>query len=105
MAGTDQDHDRDPAHDRGPGQQQQEREPEASHGGHGTSLAAWVVCGGVITGAFVVALSMIIGTVTFAFVGGAIIVVSTLAGPVLNRAGFGDHGTNHEVTGQNRAVR
>lgn len=75
------------------------------HGGHGTSIAAWVACGGVILGSFVTALAMILGSVTFSVLGGAVIVVAALCAPVLSRLGYGEKSDNREITGGPRGVR
>lgn len=84
---------------------QQRGEPQAEHGGHGTSLAAWVACGGVILGALVVSLALIFGSTALAVAGGALIVVMALMWPVLSRAGYGEKSANREVSGGPRAVR
>lgn len=75
------------------------------HGGHGTSVAAWVATGGVSLGALVVAISMIFWSLPWIVVGAVVIVLAALAGPVLARAGYGEKTPNREFTGGPRAVR
>lgn len=101
----------DPQHESQDGTQhdglegQQRGEPTAEHGGHGTSVAAWVACLGVIAGATVVAFGIIFASVTVSVIGAVLIVVMALMGPVLSRAGFGEKSTNREASGGPRAVR
>lgn len=76
-----------------------------AHGGHGTSVAAWVSTLGVTFGALVVAVAMIFVWVPVIIVGVVVIVLAALAGPVLARAGYGAHGPAEEYTGKTRAVR
>lgn len=99
MASTDHDPQQDDL------QAQQRGEPQAEHGGHGTSVAAWVACLGVIVGATVVAFGLIFGSTTVAVVGAVLIVGMALMGPVLSRAGLGEKSANREASGGPRAVR
>ncbi|MFC5382423.1 HGxxPAAW family protein [Aquipuribacter nitratireducens] len=73
--------------------------------GHGTSVAAWTATGGVMLGSLVVALAMIFYSPVFIVIGAVVAVLAALAGPVLSRAGLGEHSPNREFTGGPRAVR
>ena len=76
-----------------------------SHGGHGTSVAAWTASLGVTFGALVVCVAMIFVLYWLIAVGVAVIVVAAVSGPVLARAGYGATRGAREYTGQARAVR
>ncbi|WP_380168254.1 HGxxPAAW family protein [Jannaschia sp. R86511] len=80
-------------------------EPQEVHGGHGTSVAAWTATIGVSVGAFLVCLAMIFMWVPVIVVGSVVIVLAAVSGPVLVRAGYGEHVPNREFTGGPRAVR
>lgn len=77
---------------------------EVAHGGHGTSVAAWVATLGVTFGALVVCVAMIFVVVWLIVVGAAVMVVAALSGPVLARAGYGAKSPVREFTGQARSV-
>ena len=78
---------------------------------HGMSVAAWVACGGVMLGTLVAAIGLVLapfnlaGGVLVAILGGVIAVAAALAGPVLVRAGYGEHTEIREYTGGPRAIR
>lgn len=76
-----------------------------SHGGHGTSVAAWTASLGVTFGALLVCVAMIFVLYWLIAVGVAVIVVAAVSGPVLARAGYGATRGAREYTGQARAVR
>lgn len=78
---------------------------QALHGGHGTSMAAWVVTGGVLLGTLLICIAMIFVWVPVIIIGVVVIVASAVAGPVLVRAGYGENVPNREYTGGPRAVR
>lgn len=63
--------------------------PAVANGNHGMTTAAWVTNGGIVLGAIVAAVGLMIPQLALAWVGGAIIVVGLIAGAALRALGHG----------------